>query len=338
MAASMRFYFALFIAGTLASLSISSPSVAEESLKISGKTMGSYYSIVIDSPGDAKADDLRKEIECKFDDINRQMSTWADDSEISRFNASTSMDWFPVSRDFAIVATEALRVHELTDGVLDVTVAPLIDLWGFGKKKAIKVPSDQQVEEALKSVGSKQLEVRMDPPAVRKLIPSLQISFSALAPGYAADEISAILRSRGLKSHVVDVGGENLAGEAKSSGDAWRLGVESPLGGLQQVVEVTHKAVATSGDYRSFFVADGKRYSHVLNPTTGRPVDNPPASVSVIHRSCMTADAVATAMMVLGAEKGMKIAERMDVDVMFQDVDSDGKLTVTARGLFRQPE
>lgn len=338
MAASMRFYLLFLIAGFFASLSIPATGAAEEPLKISGKTMGSYYSIVIDSPGDAKADDLRKEIESRFDNISRQMSTWADDSEISRFNQSSATDWFPVSRDFAIVATEALRIHELTDGALDVTVAPLIDLWGFGKKKAVKVPADQQIEEALKSVGSKHLEVRMDPPAVRKMIPSLQISFSALAPGYAADEVSAILTNRGLKSHVVDVGGENLAGEAKSSGDAWRLGVESPLGGLQQVVEVTHKAVATSGDYRSFFVANGKRYSHVLNPTTGRPVDDPPASVSVIHRSCMTADAVATSMMVLGAEKGMKIAERMDVDVMFQDVDSEGKLIVTARGLFRQPE
>lgn len=334
----MRFRSLVMFTAFVASICMTLTTHADEPLRLSGKTMGSYYSIVIDSPGDAKADDLRREIESKFDAINRQMSTWAEDSEISRFNSSTSTEWFPVGRDFAIVAAEAIRIHELTDGALDVTVAPLIDLWGFGRKKTTRVPSDEQIVEALKFVGTKHLEVRLDPPAVRKQIPSLQISFSALAPGYAADEVSSILTSHGLKSHVVDVGGENLAGEAKLNGDSWRLGVESPLGGLQQVVEVTQKAVATSGDYRSFFVANGKRYSHVLNPELGRPVENPPASVSVIHRSCMTADAVATAMMVLGVDKGMKIAERMDVDVMFQDVDIDGKLTVVARGLFRTAE
>ncbi len=229
--------------------------VAEEPMRISGRTMGSYYSIVIDQPGDAKQQDLRAEIESKFEVINQQMSTWSDESEISRFNASRSTDWFPVGREFAVVAAEAVRLHELTDGALDVTVAPLIDMWGFGRTKATRVPTDEEVANAIKIVGTKHLEVRLDPPAIRKAIPELQISFSALAPGFAADEVAAILRDRGLKSYVVDVGGENLAGEAKANGDAWRLGVESPLGGLHQVLEVTSKAVATSGDYRSFFVA-----------------------------------------------------------------------------------
>jgi thiamine biosynthesis lipoprotein len=307
---------------------------AEEPLKISGKTMGSYYAIVIDSPGSADGERLQKEIEEKFAGINRQMSTWDESSQISKFNQSKSTEWFEVGADFAVVAQEAKRLHMVTQGAMDVTVSPLVDLWGFGKNKRRKLPTEKEIEAALKSVGMQHVEVRQDPPAIRKNIPEIQVSFSALAPGYAADEACDILRSHQLKSYVVDVGGENRAGEAKASGDAWRLGIESPLGGLHKVVELTNQSIATSGDYRSFFMAGGKKYSHVLNPKTGRPVEHPPASVSVIHESCMTADGLATAMMVLGPEKGIELAKPVGVDVMFLDLTPDGMLTEQSIGVF----
>ena len=172
----------------------------------------------------------------------------------------------------------------------------------------------------------------------RKALPQLRLSFSSIAPGYAADEVCRILNTHQLKSHVVDVGGENRAGEAKANGDAWRLGVESPLGGLHKVVELTNQAIATSGDYRNFFMAGGKKYSHILNPKTGRPVEHPPASVSIIHESCMTADGLATAMMVLGPKKGTEIARQAGVDVMFLDLDSQGQLVEHSIGVFQQTE
>ena len=307
---------------------------AEEPLKISGKTMGSYYAIVIDSPGSADGERLQKEIEETFAEINRQMSTWDESSQISKFNQSKSTEWFEVGADFAVVAQEAKRLHMVTQGAMDVTVSPLVDLWGFGKNKRRKLPTEKEIEAALKFVGMQHVEVRQDPPAIRKNMPEIQVSFSALAPGYAADEVCDILRSHQLKSYVVDVGGENRAGEAKASGDAWRLGVESPLGGLHKVVELTNQSIATSGDYRSFFMAGGKKYSHVLNPKTGRPVEHPPASVSVIHESCMTADGLATAMMVLGPEKGIELAKTVGVDVMFLDLTKDGMLTQQSIGVF----
>jgi thiamine biosynthesis lipoprotein len=307
---------------------------AEEPLKISGKTMGSYYAIVIDSPGSADGERLQKEIEEKFAEINRQMSTWDESSQISKFNQSKSTEWFEVGTDFAVVAQEAKRLHEVTQGAMDVTVSPLVDLWGFGKNKRRKLPTEKEIAAALKFVGMQHVEVRLDPPAIRKDLPEIQVSFSALAPGYAADEVCEILRSHQMKSYVVDVGGENRAGEAKASGDAWRLGVESPLGGLHKVVELTNQSIATSGDYRSFFMAGGKKYSHVLNPKTGRPVEHPPASVSVIHESCMTADGLATAMMVLGPEKGIELAKTVGVDVMFLDLTKDGMLTEQSIGVF----
>ena len=226
---------------------------ADEPLRISGKTMGSYYAIVVDYPGSANANQLQEEIEAVFAEINRQMSTWDENSEISQFNRSASTDWFTVGKDFAVVAQEAKRIHELSEGALDPTLAPLIDAWGFGVKKTRRaIPSDEEISNALRNVGMQHLEARTEPLAIRKAIPGLQLTFSSIAPGYAADEVCRILRSHGLTSHVVDVGGENRAGSAKANGDACRVGVESPLGGdLYKVVELTDKAIATSGDYRN---------------------------------------------------------------------------------------
>jgi thiamine biosynthesis lipoprotein len=308
--------------------------VADEPLRISGRTMGSYYAISIDQPGNTDAARLQRDIDSLLENLNRQMSTWDDASQISQFNRLQSTEWFPVGQEFADVTAEALRLHQLTSGALDITLAPLIEAWGFGRSRRPRIPTDAEIQAALAEMGPQHLEVRPAPPAIRKRRPSLQISVNALAPGYAADRISALLDSRGLTSHVVDVGGENLAGAAKRSGESWRIGVESPLGGLQRVLPLVDMAAATSGDYRNFREINGRRYSHVLNPRTGRPVDDPPAAVSVLHPSCMTADGLATALMVLGPDAGLKLARQLDLDVMFLDVTADGKLTEQCTGRF----
>jgi thiamine biosynthesis lipoprotein len=308
----------------------------QQSLQISGRTMGSHYIVTIDSPGDVDADSVQQEIETRFEDINRQLSNWDPRSEISRFNSSDIADWFPVSTDFVTIAQEAGRLHELTSGALDPTLAPLIDAWGFGATKPKVAPSEEQISAALGRTGWQHLEIREDPPAIRRLRPGVQLNLSSLAPGFAADEVGRILRRHGWKSYVVDVGGETLAGESRRSGAGWRLGVESPLGGLERVVEVTSQAIATSGDYRNVRLANGRRVSHILDPATGRPVENPPAQVSVLHPSCMTADGLATAMMVLGTERGLKLAEQLQVDVMFLEVSNDGEIVEHSTGRFRE--
>jgi len=322
-------------AAFLISLLLLCPANCQEPLRIAGKTMGSYYSIVIDSAAPPAAAPLQQQIETVFADLNRQMSTWDQNSEISRFNqAVDSTEWFPVSRDFATVTSEARRLHTLTSGALEITLAPLIEAWGFGRSRKKRIPPDAEIAAALQLQGTQFIEVRDAPPAIRRTRPGIQISLNALAPGYAADRISELLRERGLKAHVVDVGGENRAGAAKRSGEPWRLGVESPLGNLHKILELTDKSIATSGDYRNFFVIDGQRFSHVLDPRTGRPVADPPASVSVTHASCMTADGLATAMMVLGSEKGLQLAKQAGFDVMFLNVDSSGKLVEQSSGQF----
>ena len=314
------------------------PAAAQEPLRINGPTMGSYYSIVIDTPGETETRQLQQEVEAVFARINGMMSTWDGESEISRFNNSESLDWFPVSREFAEVTQEALRIYELTNGTLEITIAPLIEAWGFGRSGKKKVPPEQAINTALKSIGSQHLHVRQQPPAIRRDIPGLQISLNSLAPGYAADLVSELLQKRGLSRHVVDVGGELHVGMAKSGGDAWRLGVESPLGGLHCAVELTDNSIATSGDYRNFFVINGRRYAHVLNPHTGYPAEDPPASVSVIHRSAMTADAIATAMMVLGPQDGLELARRKKLDVMFLMVTTEGQVQEFSCGRFSDRE
>jgi FAD:protein FMN transferase len=320
---------------TLLLLTASRPATATGPLKLDGPTMGTYYSIVVDSPNDKlTSEDLQSKVESRLAEINRQMSTWDSSSEISKFNQSTSTDWFEVSSEFAQVTAEARRIHELTAKAFDPTVAPLIDLWGFGDRREQSIPDAAKITEAIKLTGMQHLTVRLDPPALKKSIAGLQLNLSAIAKGYAVDVIAELLTTEGLPSFVVDIGGENRTGTAKATGDEWKLGVESPLGGLHRVVKLTQSAIATSGDYRNFFQIDGVSYSHAIDPTTGWPVRNPPASVSVIHESCMTADAWATAMMVLGAEQGVAIAEANNLSVMFQSV-ADETITENSTGLFR---
>jgi len=314
-------------------------SASAGSLKLTGQTMGTYYSIVIDSAEDAARAELTAKVEECLADVNRQMSTWDPESEISRFNRLDGTDWFSVSPEFSEVVQESLRLHRLTNGAFDPTVAPLIDLWGFGSKKPRKFPTQDEIDAVRSRVGMQNIEVRMAPPAIRKTRPDMSLNLSAIAKGHGVDRVSLLLKSLGHPSHVVDIGGENRTGTAKAGGGLWRLGVESPLetaDGLHRVIEIEQKSVATSGDYRNYFEIDGVHYSHAIDPISGRPVVNPPASISVISESCMTADALATGLMVLGTEKGIALAREQNLSVLFLDVEGKpGSMVVeTASGEF----
>lgn len=297
---------------------------ASESIEISGPTMGTYFKVVVENPPDDFDGEATQEgISALLDRINSQMSTWDKRSELSRFNLQETTDWISVSPELIFVVAEAQRIHKLTDGAFDPSVEPLIRLWGFGDDREKEVPSTEAIKSAKALTGLQHLEYRDSPPGLRKTIPQLQVNLSAIAKGYAVDELSDYLTEADLKAHVVDIGGETRVGSAKSNGSVWKLGVESPLGGLQRVVRITDSAVATSGDYRNYFELDGEIYSHAIDPQTGWPVQNPPAAVSVIADSCMTADAWATALMIQGIEKGSATAKANGLSVMFQQVKDD---------------
>ncbi len=333
----------VFLTATL--LLVASPIGAAEPLRLFGKTMGTHYVVTLDS---ASLDDdgaaLQKRIEARLAEINAQMSTWDKASEISRFNHSRSTDWFDVSAEFVVVVVEAKRIFERTDGAFDPTVSPLIDLWGFGGDRKKIVPDAAAIETARQSIGMQHVEVRTEPPALKKSLPELQLNLSAIAKGYAVDVLAAVLVEQDITSFMIDIGGENRAGLPKANGNPWRAGIESPLNTplpgqdhpFSRIVDLNESSVATSGDYRNFFEIDGVHYSHAIDPTTGWPVKEPPAAVSVVHQSCMSADAWATAMMVLGRKKGLAVARKEGLSVLFQYVTESGDMELHAAGLLAE--
>jgi thiamine biosynthesis lipoprotein len=284
----------------------------ERTWVLKGWTMGTTYNVQVVAP-EIDAPDLDGEIENILERVNARMSTYREDSEISRFNRSGSPDWFAVSRETAQVVETALQVSRRTQGAFDVTVGPLVDLWGFGPTpRPDAAPSPEAIAERLADVGFRWLHARSTPPALRKDMPGLGIDLSAIAKGHAVDAVADHLDALDIERYLVEVGGEIRARGHNGRGDPWTIGIERPIPGAREVhgrVHLGRQAIATSGDYRNYFEAQGGRFSHTIDPRTGRPVTHDLAEVSVIAPSAMHADAMATALMVLGPRKGLRLAE-----------------------------
>jgi thiamine biosynthesis lipoprotein len=301
-----------------------------------GPTMGTFFTVkVVDPPQTVDLETLQRAIEEQLDTVDSLMSTYREDSELSRLNRFDRAEWFPVSKETATVIALALEVGQLSGGALDVTVGPLVDLWHFGPKKGQGVPDDEQISAALEKIGQDEIQVRQKPPAVLKKKAHIRIDLSAVAKGYAVDLVARCLEEKGVKNFLVDVGGEVKAAGVNQSGVPWRLAVEAPTAegrAVQTTVPLCDVAMATSGDYRNFFEQDGTRYSHIIDPRSGRPAAHRLASVSVIDASCARADALATALLVLGPEEGFRLAEVHDLPVLFIIREGSG----SEDGRFRQ--
>lgn len=315
------------------------------SLSTQGKTMGTTWSIrvFVDDPS-WDQDHLNKRVQTKLDQIDRLMSTYKPDSELSRFNQWKSTEWFPISQDMAFVLERALEIAQKSEGAFDITVGPLVNLWKFGPDKSplTELPSDEKIQEVRKKIGYQKLEIQKgDHPSLRKFHPDLYVDLSAIAKGYAVDQVAAVLKKENIHNFMVEVGGEircegkkyPTSGQNESS--FWILGIEEPrFSGsdqsivLNRTVSLSGRSLATSGDYRNYRQIGQTRFSHLIDPRTGRPVELLSAreteenkrrlgSVSVILDSCMDADAWATAFFVLGPEKGLEIADQYDIPVLF---------------------
>lgn len=297
-------------------------------IAITGPTMGTTYAVKLyDADEAVDAGALQSEIDDLLERINDRMSTWQPDSELSRFNASSDPGWFPVSADTARVVAAAEAVSGLSDGAFDVTVGPVVNLWGFGPDgRGPGPPPERQIESAMKQVGYRQLAVRTSPSALRKQHPDMYVDLSAIAKGFAVDEVARLLDDRRIVSYLVEIGGELRARGSKPDGSPWKVAIEQPLPGersAQSIVALRDTAIATSGDYRNYVEKGGKRYSHTIDPRTGRPIAHGLASVSVITASAMRADALATAIMVLGPEEGFRLAvgEALAVQLIVKSED-----------------
>jgi thiamine biosynthesis lipoprotein len=309
---------------------------------LSGSVMGTTWSVQIVGSADT---DLERSIQAQLDEINGRMSTYSEHSELSRFNDNASTDWVAVSPELARVVAEALRVAVLTAGAFDITAAPLVDLWGFGPNLALaELPTEAAVVVAMARLGFDNLGVQQSPPALRKSRANLSVDLSAIAKGYAVDQVATLLERRGVRDYLVEIGGELRARGHNARGESWTIGVEQPRPEdrrVQRTFPLYDLAVATSGDYRNFYDRDGRRFSHIIDPRTGYPVEHRLASVTVLDTSAMSADAYATGLLVLGEEAGFEFAVRHDIGALFVLRDAAGfseRLTPAFERLTRKGE
>ncbi|MFC6440936.1 FAD:protein FMN transferase [Bowmanella sp. JS7-9] len=288
-------------------------------VSIEGRTMGTTYHIKWVAEPDSPAQSvLHAEIDAALVQVNKEMSTYDPTSELSVFNQRPAFEPMQVSDGTATVIREAIRLGELTGGVLDVTVGPLVNLWGFGPNaKPEKVPSDELIAETKARTGLQFLQ--LDDHTLTKLHDDLYVDLSTIAKGWGVDVVAEILASHNIHNYLVEIGGEMRLAGRKADGSEWRVAVEKPVTAeraVQEIISVGDNGIATSGDYRNYFEEDGLRYSHLIDPTTGKPIQHNLVSVTVVHPSCMTADGLATALMVMGFDRALEFAAQQDLAVL----------------------
>ena len=308
---------------------------SEKLIKVSfnGETMGTYYNIIYLHPDGVN---FKPSIDSLLLVWNRSLSTYIPDSEISRFNQGTSFRF--ESPYFYPVLVKSREVFQATDGAFDPTVMPLVNAWGFG-------PADKEIPDSARVAELKELvdfnKIIFDSIEVKKTKPGMSLDFSAIAKGYGVDIVGKFIEHKGIENYLVDIGGEITCRGINDRGSAWTTGIEDPDVELLErkikaVIEVTDKSIATSGNYRNFYVKDGKKYAHTIDPHTGYPVEHSMLSTTVIANDCMTADAYATAFMVLGIDEAIRlINEHPEMDAYFIFSDNEGKIQTFMTDGFR---
>jgi thiamine biosynthesis lipoprotein len=322
---------------------IAAPSAANV-LTWAGRTMGTFYLVKIAgvAPDEKLAAELRGGMEQRFDEINRQMSHYQPDSELSRFGSHASTAPFKVSAPLAHVIRHSLAIWRESGGAFDPTLGALINLWGFGPAGSTgRVPSDAEIAAARRDCGSQHLRVTAGD-ELQKDIPGLQLNLSGVAKGYSADEAARFLRGRGYTNVFVSVCGEIVALGLNPEGQPWQVGIERPLYGippgtaLSAIVPLSGRALSTSGDAHNFFRDEhGQVFAHILDPATGRPVSNNIASVTVIATNGMTADSLTKPLYIFGLERGLRwIEARPDAAALFIIREAAGRFRLVASSRF----
>ena len=290
----------------------------QKQVTFSGKTMGTTYHITVVTGFFENTKALKDQIDMRLDEINRSMSTYKEDSEISRFNAlKQAGKKFYITDDFFNVMTVAQHIYQLTGGAWDGTVEPLVTLWGFGKSENKKrIPTQSEIDALLADIGFDNIEISADRYLVKRKA-FISLDFASIAKGYGVDQIAALIKMNHIKNFLVEIGGEVCAAGLRKDGKNWEIGINrpetnAPFDQIYKVVYLQDKGFATSGDYRNFFECQGKRFSHIIDPRNGYPVNNGIVSVSIVADTCTFADGLATAVMVLGHKKGLELVNNLE--------------------------
>lgn len=309
---------------------------ALEQHEYSGPTMGTTFNVkIVDVPAEVSLDEIQGLLRETLDDFEGLTSTYMEASELARFNNTATTDWVTVSPLLCTVVAEAQALSSETDGAFDITVGPLVNLWGFGPAGSRdEPPTTAEIEALLPRIGFDKIQADCEIPALRKVHADLYVDLSAWAKGYAADILADVLVANGIENFLVEVGGELRVQGRNSSGQEWAVAIEKPMPDgreIHTILNISNTGLATSGDYRNYFEHDGLRYSHTIDPRTGRPVAHKLASVTVLHKSAAKADGLATALLVLGPKDGPNLAREIGVEAIFLVRTPQGIKTLASR-------
>lgn len=316
-------FLAFLIAGTVWIVAFRGTNTLRQA---EGTIFGTLYHIKYEAPTDLNADILKT-----LKDVDTSMSVFNPESTLSLINSGQSNRTDALLYD---VLQRAAKVSEATDGAFDVTVMPLVNAWGFGFKHG-ELPTDQQVDSLRALVGWKNIGLTADS-LLTKTDPRISIDLGAIAKGYGVDRVAKLLREHGVRNYMIEIGGEIAVKGSNPKGHPWQIGVSTPTEQaesgkqeLQTVLTLHDKALATSGNYRNFYIKDGRKYAHTIDPRTGRPVQHSLLSATVLAPDCATADAYATAFMVMGIDEAKKVLKKhRELRAYFIYEATDGQILV----------
>lgn len=304
-------------------------SKAPEPSKIQGAAQGTTYNLTFELPANSTTpiNTIEKAVSDEFARIDKALSNYRDDSAIEQFNAQKTTEVLAADAELVALIEEARKVYTASNGCYDLTIKPLFDLWGF-KKEVFSPPSDEALARTLNNVGMSKLET-IDSTHLRKQLPELRVDISSIGQGYSVGRIVKVLEQFGVQNYLVEIGGELQTRGKKPNGEPWRIAIEKPLPNERKLHKIASfdsgvpMALMTSGTYRHFFDSNGKRYSHILDARTGKPVEHNTVSVTLFHENPTIADAWSTALLCLGSEAGLKAANANRLPVLFIDQQGD---------------
>ena len=305
-----RFSLLIMLCATL----LGCDSATEPDHVFQGKTMGTVWRVTASGLSPQQVAELPKLIQQRLDADDQELSTWKTDSWLSRFNQNPSTSPQPVSDNVATILTSALRVGRMTQGAMDITIGPLVNLWGFGPQAVpTHTPNPSQIVAAREKVGLQHLTLSetLSGNYLRKDIPDLYVDLSTVGEGFAADHLARLMEQQGVSNYLVSVGGALISRGKHQDGQSWRVAVQKPTDKVNQaqiVVDLQGHGISTSGDYRNYYELDGKRISHIIDPNSGQPIEHHLVSATVIATTALEADAWDTGLMVLGTQKAKALA------------------------------